>query len=149
MQNFWSSISRFLVCLLAIGITCFFLVFGRNFSFAQPPAVQAQPGVNPAAANASNPKSPVVKALLEALSQMGASDATDEERRMVREQLLKADHELATSLGDNSRNKIMQANNRLQAVRVRGEVPSTLPPPRPRLVPGARGVSARVDPAAR
>jgi hypothetical protein len=100
---------------------------GTNFGFAQtqPEAAVAAGQADSAQADdqeaanftAEDAKTPLVKRLLESLQEMG-QEGTDEERKLIRKLLHDADDELAKSLGDNSRKKIMAANKRRRAFRL-------------------------------
>jgi hypothetical protein len=97
-----------------------FVVYGRNWVAAetrvlQAPAAKAAPAPP---ANEASVKTPIVRQLLETLKNPEAGDGTEEERKFVREQLLQADNELSASLGGNTRNAILKANNRLPAFRI-------------------------------
>jgi hypothetical protein len=156
----WLGLSRFAWCVLAMG-TIILCYQGRGTrasaqqggadpldevlpSPAKPaaPAENKPPANNPATKNgaaASEPKSPMVRAILKVLEEIGTEQGTEEERRLVREQLLQADAELAQSLGDNSRRKIMQANQKPRAFRIPTHEKYAAPLPRGKLVPGASG----------
>jgi hypothetical protein len=156
--NFIQAATRFAVCCGAIVCVLVLLVFSRERVFAQTQAKQPAASANdplddvlaPAATGTANnagaadkgvAKSPMVRALLKVMEELGTEQGTEEERRLVKEQLMRADEELSTSLGDNSRRKIMQANQRLHAFRIPTRDRVALPPPRPKLAPGAGGRS--------
>ena len=116
-DRFWSALTRFVACVVAILATFTFVMYGRNWVAAETRVAQPA-GATAKAAPAENgkaAKTPLVRSMLEALQQTDAGEATDEERRFMRDQLLQADEQLSTSLGGNSRSAIMRANNRLSA----------------------------------
>lgn len=85
-------------------------------------------GSGPSAADDEEPKSPIVKHLLDALNSL--SEGTSEEHEMMRDILRDADQELADSLGENSLRRIQAANNTHRGIRVgRSGGPLNLTPP--------------------
>ena len=64
------------------------------------------------------PRSRMIRALLEILDGL-EGEGTDEERKLIHSLLMDADAELAEALGENSREAIMDANNRHQGFNVR------------------------------
>lgn len=69
-----------------------------------------------AASDASDIKSPFIRKLLGLVEQ--AEGGTSEERRLVRRVLMDADEDLRKSLGNNLRQKILDANNRPAEIRI-------------------------------
>jgi hypothetical protein len=162
MTNRWTqAFTRLAFCVVAILVSLGFFALSRERLFAQTqpnkavdplddpldsPVTPAQsPKTQGAASTSGVAKSPMVRALLKVMEEIGTEQGTEEERKLVKEQLMRADQELSASLGDNSRRKIVQANQRLTAFRVRAHDPVVLPPPRPRLAPGASGRSGNQD----
>ena len=66
----------------------------------------------------TQPRSRIICRLLEMLGEV-KDEGTPEERKLIREILLKADEELYKSLGENARKKILEANKKPPVLKIR------------------------------